>query len=114
VRLRRLEGVQSVNVSLNEGRAAIELKAGNVVTLEQVHTIVRHGGFTPRAARVTARADVVADTDPPRVRITGTGESFAATSTDPGVRDVHTALIDWDANGISTTVLVSKSTPAWA
>lgn len=74
--MQKLEGVQSAKVSLNEGRAVIELEPGNTVTLAQIHERVRRNGFTPQGARVTARARVAARGDALRLEVVGTQESF--------------------------------------
>jgi hypothetical protein len=78
VRLGRLEGVESVHISLNDGRAALTLEADNTVRLAQVYTIVRQAGFTPREARVTARATVRLVKERALIEIVGTSESFTA------------------------------------
>jgi copper chaperone CopZ len=50
VAIKKVEGIDDVNVSLNEGNASIKLKPGNTVTVEQVREIVRKNGFTPKDA----------------------------------------------------------------
>jgi copper chaperone CopZ len=86
VRLRRLDGVEAVKVSLNEGRASIWLKADNRVSLRQVHTVVEQGGFTPREARVTGRAEVVVEQERLRVRLVGSGETYPVAQADAATR----------------------------
>ncbi|HLG06047.1 MAG TPA: heavy-metal-associated domain-containing protein, partial [Gemmatimonadales bacterium] len=51
----RIEGVDSVGVSLDSGLAVIRLKPENRVTLEQVREAIRRNGFTPKAAEVEVR-----------------------------------------------------------
>lgn len=58
VSLQRIPGVESVDISLNQGRARIVLRAGNSVTLAQVTQVVKDKGFTPREARVVARGEL--------------------------------------------------------
>jgi hypothetical protein len=84
VSIQRIEGVQSAKVSLNEGRAVIELEPGNTVTLAQIHERVRRNGFTPQGATVTARARVVASGDALGLEVVGTQESFGAAATPHG------------------------------
>lgn len=52
--MRKLPGVESVHVSLKSASTAIELRAGNVVTLDQVRDIIRKNGFKPGEAQITA------------------------------------------------------------
>ncbi len=52
VALRKIDGVDTVTVSLNDGVADIRLKPGNTVDPEAVRKIVRDNGFTPKAADV--------------------------------------------------------------
>lgn len=52
--MKKLEGVESVTVSLEKGNADIRLKAGNVVSLQQVRRAIRDSGFSPRQADVEA------------------------------------------------------------
>lgn len=57
VALRKIEGVETVTVSLNEGVADIKLEPGNTLDPETIRKVVRDNGFTPKAAevRVTGR-----------------------------------------------------------
>jgi copper chaperone CopZ len=58
VALRKLPGVASVQVSLNQGLATIELDPGNTLRLEQFWESVENNGFTPRQARLAARGRI--------------------------------------------------------
>lgn len=89
VSLQKIEGVESVSVALNEGKARLALKRGNNVTLDQVRRLVERNGFTPKAAAVVAEADVVAGpAGQPQLRVSGTNETFpVATTTGEGLRN---------------------------
>ncbi len=76
VALEKIDGVEAVEVSLNEGRARIRLRSGNHVGLDQIRNAVRQNGFTPREASVSARARVSAGADPLRLGIEGTADTF--------------------------------------
>ena len=76
VRLRRLEGVESVEVSLNEGRATIRLAERNAVALGQVRRLVEQSGFSPREARVTARGEVLVREGQAHLRVPGAEETY--------------------------------------
>ncbi|MES1944486.1 heavy metal transport/detoxification domain-containing protein [Salinisphaera sp. PC39] len=51
--LRKLDGVEDVQVSLNDAMGTLTLAPGNEVTFEQIRDVIRKGGFKPMAA--TAR-----------------------------------------------------------
>ena len=55
VGIQEVEGVESVKVNLNQGLAAVKLKPGNTVRLEQLHDVVRSKGFTPKQAQIVAK-----------------------------------------------------------
>ena len=55
----KVQGVESVHVSLKEASTTIELRAGNVVTLDQVRDIIKKNGFKPGAAQVRATGTLV-------------------------------------------------------
>ena len=50
VAVRKLDGVRSVTVSLNDGYADILLASQNTVTVERIREAIRRNGFTPREA----------------------------------------------------------------
>lgn len=60
VSLEKLPGVESVRISLNQGRASVSLLPNNAVTLEQMTQIVKDKGFTPWQAHVVARGELKA------------------------------------------------------
>lgn len=77
VSLQKIEGVDTVSVTLNKGQASVVLKPGNKVTLADVRHVIERNGFTPKAAIIVAEADVVTGPgDQPQVRVTGTNEAF--------------------------------------
>lgn len=79
--MEKLPGVESAKVSLNEGRAIIQLRAGNAVTMAQVRQSVERNGFTPQQAVVSGEADVVAKGDTLQLRISGTTDTYERAST---------------------------------
>lgn len=84
VSIDRIEGVQGAKVSLNEGRAVIELEPGNTVSLAQIQERVRRNGFTPQGATVTVRARVAVRGEALRLEVVGTQESFDVAATPQG------------------------------
>lgn len=81
VSIEKLEGVRAAKVSLNEGRATIELAPGNRVSLADLRERVQRNGFSPRGATVTVRARVVADGDRLRLEVPETKERFEVATT---------------------------------
>src|SRR5205809_7121929 len=56
--LKKVAGIESVEVSLNKGLAAVKLKAGNTVQPQELWEVVHKNGFTPKEARVVVRGAV--------------------------------------------------------
>lgn len=59
VAVRKLDGVESVDVSLEKSSAVIVLKTGNTITLPQLRSVIRKSGYPTRDARITARGKIV-------------------------------------------------------
>ncbi len=53
VAMKKLEGVETVDISLNKSAAELTLREGNRVTIDQLRTIIKRNGFTPKEAVVT-------------------------------------------------------------
>lgn len=73
VAIRKLEGVESVDVSLTRGEASIQLRAGNRVTLQQLRQLVKNNGFNPREAAVTVTGDLIAKGNTVTLAVSGSG-----------------------------------------
>jgi copper chaperone CopZ len=76
VSIKKIEGVESVDVSLNQGLAVVRLKAGNTVSLEQVRKSVEDNGFTPKGARITALGQVLLANGKPQFNLAGCNQTF--------------------------------------
>jgi copper chaperone CopZ len=81
VTIEKLPGVESADVSLNEGRVQVQLKAGNAVTLAQLRQSVERNGFTPQQAIVRAQADVAPKGETVQLTISGTEEVYTLADT---------------------------------
>ena len=53
VAMKKLEGVETIHISLTKSAAELTLREGNRVTIEQLRTIIKRNGFTPKEAVVT-------------------------------------------------------------
>jgi copper chaperone CopZ len=71
VAIKKVNGVQDVKVSLNEGSAVIKLKDGNKVDVEQIREIIRKNGFTPKDAEVKVAGKVVERNGKPALEVNG-------------------------------------------
>jgi copper chaperone CopZ len=70
VAIKKVNGVDSVKVSLNEGVADIKLKDGNKVTIEQIRSIIRKNGFTPKESQARIAGRVVERNGKPALEVT--------------------------------------------
>lgn len=59
VAIKKLPGVDSVEVSLDKASADIRLKSGNAVTLAELRRVIRQAGYPTKDAQVEARGSIV-------------------------------------------------------
>jgi copper chaperone CopZ len=71
--LKKIPGVESVDVSLNKGLATVKLKAGNSARPQTFWEAVRNNGFTPKTTRVLVRGTM---TNTAQLRVTFTDQLF--------------------------------------
>ena len=85
VAFKRFPGVESVDVSLNKGKAAVKLKPGNTVKTEELWETIRKNGFTPKETRVVVRGVLTGH----QLKVSGTNETYelAADSDAPKAMD---------------------------
>lgn len=111
--LQRLEGVQSVKISLNDGTADIRLASDNTQTLERIRQRIADNGFSPKEARVKLTATVQERNGEP-VLATTAGEIYALL---PGVEAEKVFNRLQAAIGKSLTVVglirEAKRTESW-
>jgi hypothetical protein len=72
----KIEGVQSVKVSLKEGVATIQFAPANRVTLAKIRDAIRKNGFTAREAEVRVAGTLVHRGDTLTLVVPGTGDVF--------------------------------------
>ena len=73
VAVRKLDGVESVEVSLERASADVHLRPENHVTLSQLRKIIKDNGFSPREATVTVVGTLVERGGKPALSLTGSG-----------------------------------------
>src|SRR5688572_439965 len=57
--IKKLDGVESIELLQEKGTAEIRLKADNKITLREVRRIIKSTGYTPGDANITARGRIV-------------------------------------------------------
>lgn len=53
--MQKVDGVQSVRVSLNDGLTILDLKPDNRITMAELRHIIKNNGFVAKEASVVAR-----------------------------------------------------------
>ncbi len=76
VSIKKIQGIESVNVSLNNAMVTIALKPGNDVSLDQIRQAILDDGFTPKEAAVSAVGQLVSAGGKLKLKLTGTNETF--------------------------------------
>jgi copper chaperone CopZ len=72
VAIRKLPGVEAVDVSLERALADIRLRPGNTVTLPQLRQIIKNNGFTAKDATITVVGTIIERGGQPAINVTGT------------------------------------------
>lgn len=70
VAIRKIEGVASVEVSLNGGFADVKLKPGNRIDAERIRQVARDNGFTPKGAEVRVAGQLIEQGGTPALSVT--------------------------------------------
>ena len=77
VALKKVAGVETVEVSLNKGLATVKLKPGNTVSVPQLWELIHKNGYTPKVTIVSVRGDLVSDNGRPELKVSGTKDTLA-------------------------------------
>jgi copper chaperone CopZ len=76
VALKKVSGVESVEVSLNKGLATVKLKPDNAVSIPQLWEIIRKNGYTPKSTNVLVRGEVVNSGGSVQLKVSGTKDTL--------------------------------------
>jgi copper chaperone CopZ len=76
--LKKVAGVESVEVSLNKGLAVVNLKGGNVVQPQELWEVLRKNGFTPKETRVVVRG-AIATSPQLQLKVSGSNQVLKLT-----------------------------------
>ena len=74
VSLKSLLGVDSVDVSLAKGLAAVKMKAPNTATLKQIQNAITKNGFTMKESTATVAGMIVVANGKGQLQISGSNE----------------------------------------
>jgi copper chaperone CopZ len=72
VALKKVAGVESVEVSLNKGLATVKLKPGNTVSVPQLWELIHKNGYTPKSTTVSVRGELANANGGLQLKVTGT------------------------------------------
>ncbi len=115
VAIQKIDGVESVTVSLTEGRAKIRLKPGNTVRLSALRGAIEENGFTPREASVVVVGELKSAGGQRALVVTGTNESLTAQTVAQGVPEgtpiVATGTVAVLQKGASERIHITKADP---
>ena len=76
VGLKRIRGIESVEVNLKEGMTRIQLAAGNTVRIDRIRDAIKGVGLTPKEARVSARGKAIESGGKWIFQIEGSDQSY--------------------------------------
>jgi hypothetical protein len=79
-----VNGVASVEVSLDKGLAAVKLKPGNSVTLKRLQEAVTKNGFTMKQSHIIAAGRVIQSGRAEKFEISGSNEALNLSPESPG------------------------------
>ena len=74
--LKGINGVESVDVSLNKGLATVTLRPGNNVTMEQLQHAITKNGFTTKQSTISVVGMLFSENGRLELRVSGSNESF--------------------------------------
>jgi hypothetical protein len=110
VALEKVDGVDSVNVTLKRGMAHVTLAAGNRVTLADLRRIVKNAGYSSREATVTVVGVVRSHDRELRLVVSGTSEVFDLTAPNGGLADAE-RVVDQEAEITGIVLLPEEKQP---
>src|ERR1700733_568703 len=76
VALKKVAGVDSVEVSLNKGLATVKLKPGNTISVPQLWELIHKNGYTPKMTIVSVRGEVANVNGALQLKVSGTKDTL--------------------------------------
>lgn len=78
--MHKVDGIDTVTVSLKDGLTILDLKPGNAVTLTKLRQVIKNNGFVSQEATVVGRGAPAGTAADPRFTVSGTKEDLALSS----------------------------------
>jgi hypothetical protein len=72
VALKKVPGVDTVDVSLNKGLATVKLKPGNTISVPQFWELLHQKGYTPKTTTVSVRGELAGGPGRLQLKVSGT------------------------------------------
>jgi copper chaperone CopZ len=72
--MQRVDGVQSVTVSLKDGLTILDLKPDNTVSLAKLRQVIKNNGFVSKEAQIVARGSTTGGGGAAGFEVSGTRE----------------------------------------
>jgi len=69
--LKKMDGLESVRVSLNDGKAYLKLASANELTLQKIQEVVKSNGFSARNAEVALKGELLKEGNEWRIKVNG-------------------------------------------
>ena len=118
VSLKSVAGVESVEVSLEKGLAAVKMKPGNTATLKQLQGAITKNGFTMKQSKAVIAGKVLVSDGKAQLQVSGSNdvlqlvpESQSVTKASPmqGKSVIVTGTIPEAAKGKAPDSLIYQS-----
>ena len=74
VSLKSVAGVESVEVSLEKGLAAVKMKPGNTTTLKQLQDAITKNGFTMKQSKATVAGTILVANGKTQLKVSGSND----------------------------------------
>jgi len=74
VSLKSVAGVESVDVSLEKGLAAVKMKPGNTATLKQLQGAITKNGFTMKESNATVAGTILVADGKTQLKVSGSND----------------------------------------
>jgi hypothetical protein len=74
VSLKSVAGVESVDVSLEKGLAAVKMKPGNTTTLKQLQDAITKNGFTMKQSKATVTGTILVANGKTQLKVSGSSD----------------------------------------
>ena len=74
VALKKLPGVETVDVSLNKGLATVKLKPGNTASVPRFWELLHEKGYTPKSTAISVRGELAGAPGRLQLKVSGTND----------------------------------------